>query len=294
MNWHVSGVTFSADGSFFQSVIVVGSANSAFDIMEDCAANGLKTTMNARSPTYIFPWDYVLEGMSIYDTLGAEIADKIQMSGPNGVGGQLVVGSYAAKAAKEPNRYKALAAAGFPVYDSVGGKGNLFHHLLERGGGHFNDIGEGVEFIVSGKVAVKGGVHPVAYTETGLEFSDGSRVDADAIVWCTGFRDKDRAVTAAVLGGKRFDEVETNGTNGEVADAVLGPQDIAAQRDAVWGVDKEGEVRGVFKRHLRLDNFWIFGGTTAMHRYYSLPLALQIKAAVEGILPEAYRGTPEA
>lgn len=270
-----------------QTVMVVGSANSAFDVMEDCAAGGLQTTMNARSPTYIFPWDYALapQGMGQYIKEGPAVADKIQMSSPNGVVGQLIIKSYTAMAAKEPDRFAPLAATGFPVYDSSGGKGDLFSHLLERGGGHFNDIGHGIEFIVSGKVAVKGSVEPVAYTETGLAFSDGSTVEADAIVWCTGFKDTSREVTAKVLGGKRFDEAAA----GAEAEAVIGPHDIAAQRDAVWGVDREGELRGVFKRHLRVDNFWVFGGTTAMHRYYSLPMAAQIKAELGGFLPEAYR-----
>lgn len=247
--------------------------------------------MNARSPTYIFPWDYALApaGLGLYEQIPVDLADKLRMSGPAGIGGQLNKGLYANLAAKEADRYKPLAAAGFPVYDSVGGEADLVHHLLERGGGHFNDIGEGIELIVSGKVAVKGSVSPVAYTETGLKFSDGSTVDADAIVWCTGFKDKDRSVTTEVLGGKGF--AEASGL--EVDGNVLGPQDIAVRRDAVWGVDNEGEVRGVYKRQLRLKNFWIFGGTAAMHRYYSLPVALQIKAEVEGILPEAYRDTPE-
>lgn len=274
-----------------QSVLVVGSANSAFDIMEDCAAAGLHTTMNARSPTYIFPWDYSLapQGLGLYTAVGPELADKLQMSSPNAVAGQLAVGLHAFLAAKEPERYRALAATGFPVYDSVGGRGDLFHHLLERGGGHFNDIGEGIAYIVSGRVAVKGGVHPVAYTASGLAFSDGSAVDADAIVWCTGFRDKDRAVTAQVLGGQQL----AVATATEAEAEVLGPEDVAARRDGLWGVDCEGEIRGVFKRHLRLHNYWTFGGTTAFHRFYSLPLALQIKASLDGILPEAYRDTPE-
>lgn len=261
--------------------------------MEDCADSGLQTTMNARSPTYIFPWEYALapEGLGVYDIKGPELADKLQMSSPHAVIGQLVVNLHAKLADKEPDRYKALAAKGFPLYDSVGGKGDLFHHLLERGGGHFNDIGGGVELLVSGKVAVKGNVHAVAYTETGLEFSDGSKVDADAIVWCTGFRDKDRSVTSSVLGGRRVDVEEDKE---EAVDAVIGPHEVATRRDAVWGVDKEGELRGVFKRHLRVENYWIFGGTAAMHRYYSLPLALQIRAAIDGTLPEAYRETPGA
>lgn len=269
-----------------QSVIVVGSANSAFDIMEDCCAAGLTTTIVARSPTYIFPWDYALapQGLGAFQILGAELADRLQMTGPASIGGQLARGLQQALAEKEPDRYVPLAKAGFPVYDSREGRGDLLQHIVERGGGHFNDIGEGVEMIVNGKVAVKGLVEPVAYTPTGLEFSDGSTLDADAVVWCTGFKDKDRSVTAGVLGEKTFVAEEA----GE-GDEILGPQDIAARRDAIWGVDKEGELRGMYKRNLKLDNFWIFGGATAHHRFYSTALALQIKAELEGILPEAYR-----
>ncbi|KAF3764155.1 hypothetical protein M406DRAFT_71282 [Cryphonectria parasitica EP155] len=284
-----------------KSVIIVGSANSAFDVMEDCAAAGLQTTMIARSPTYIFPWEYSLapQGLGLYATLPAERVDKMQMSGPTSISGQLARGLQVALAHREPDRYKPLAEAGFPVFDGVTGDGDLMHYLLERGGGHFNDIGEGIDMIVSGKVAVRGNVSPVAYSSTGLVLSDGSKLDADAIVWCTGFKDTDRSVTAQTLGGKLFvDEEEgkeeAGRVTGENESEVLGPQDVAARRDAIWGVDKEGELRGVFKRNLRMENYWIFGGTTAMHRYYSWPLALQIKAAVEGILPEAYRDTPKA
>lgn len=258
--------------------------------MEDCAAAGLTTTIVARSPTFLFPWDYSLapQGLGAYKFLGHELTDKLQMTGPVAIGGQLTRDLQGALADKEPNRYDALAAAGFPVYDGREGRGDLTHHIIERGGGHFNDIGDGVDMIVKGKVAVKGLVQPVAYTSTGLKFSDGSTVDADAIVWCTGFKDKDRSVTAEVLGGNKFVAGEADG------DEILGPEDIAATRDAVWGVDKEGEIRGCYKRNLRLDNYWIFGGTAAHHRFWSKKIALQIKAAVEGILPEAYRDAPVA
>lgn len=270
-----------------QSVIIVGSANSAFDIMEDCCAANLTTTMIARSPTLIFPWEYALDptGLGAYETRPADVVDKQQMTGPTSLGGQLVIGLHQRLAEKERDRYAALAKAGFPVYDSQHGRGDLMHHMLERSGGHFNDIGEGVEMIVSGRVAVRGMVQPVAHTERGLRLSDGSEVEADAIVWCTGFNDKDRSVTAEVLGGKKF----VADGEGVERDEILGPQDIAMMRDALWGVDKEGELRGMFKRNLKLDNYWIFGGTTAHHRFYSKVLALQIKAAIEGVLPEAYR-----
>lgn len=44
-----------------KSVAIIGSANTAFDVIEDCHAAGLKTTMVVRSPTYIFPYDYVMD-----------------------------------------------------------------------------------------------------------------------------------------------------------------------------------------------------------------------------------------
>lgn len=223
----------------------------------------------------------------MYEIVSPDLADKVQMSAATAVGGQLSKGLFSHLAQKEKDRYKKLAERGFPVYDSTDERADLMHNLLVRGGGHFNEIGDGIKMLEDGICAVKGNVHPVRYTPTGLELSDGSTLDVDAIVWCTGFADKDPSVTVEILGGKKVDE-------SNASKDVLGPHDIALLRDGVWGVDKEGEVRGVWKRHLRVDRYWMHGGTTAQHRYYTKFLALQIKAEVEGILPEAYRDTPDA
>lgn len=279
-----------------KSVLVIGSANTAFDVMEDTANANLATTIVARSPTYIFPWDYVLHpaALGLYEKVPAETADAMQSSGPAAISGQLTKGLMGMLASKEPDRYKPLAEAGFPVIDGRNKGGDLIHHLLERAGGHFNDIGDGVKYIVEGKVKVRGHVGPVAYTETGLRFSDGTTADADAIIWCTGFADRNaKAVAAEILGGGGVKKA--SGTTGESKRSgdLLWPEEIAARMDGIWGVDAEGELRGVFKRHLNLDNYWTHGGTTSHHRYQSKFLALQIKAAVEGFLPEAYRETPE-
>ncbi|KAK7734030.1 hypothetical protein SLS53_008025 [Cytospora paraplurivora] len=272
-----------------KSVAIIGSANSAFDVMEDCVNAGLQVTMVVRSPTYIFPWDYSLapQGLGLYEKISPDLADKVQMSEATAISGQLLKGLYRHLAQKEKDRYKALSEKGFPVYDSTDERADLTHNLLVRGGGHFNEIGDGIRMLEDGISAVKGNVEPVRYTPTGLELSDGSTLDADAIVWCTGFADKDPSVTAEILGGKKVDELETSSD-------VLGPQDIALLRDGAWGVDKEGEVRGLWKRHLRVNKYWTHGGTTAHHRYCTKFLAMQIKAEVEGILPEAYRDTPDA
>jgi hypothetical protein len=194
-------------------------------------------------------------------------------------------------ASAEPERYAALQAAGFPVLDSRDPKCALIHNLLERAGGHYVDVG-GTKLIEEGKVGIKANAEPVAYTKTGLRFSDGSCVDADAIIWCTGYADLNVCETAAeILGSASAVDGVSSGVNDEIKH-LLGPREIASRLDATWSIDSEGEIRGMWKRHLGLDNFWIMGGYTQQHRWHSRTLALQIKAALEGILPPAYRDTP--
>lgn len=158
------------------------------------------------------------------------------------------------------------------------------HHLLERGGGHYVDVG-GTGIIASGRVNVRGLVEPVAFTETGLKLSDDSVLKADAVIWCTGYADKDARVTAQEMLGA---EIPQN----EKKDGDLGPAEIAARLDATWGVDAEGEVRGVGKRQLWMENYWIIGGVIQHQRWWSRVMVQQIKLALEGGLPPAYRDTP--
>lgn len=273
-----------------KSVLVVGSANTAFDVLQDVHDAGLEATMVARSGTFVVPVEYLDDPRALgsYDA-GVDEADRNTFSLPTWVEAWLVKGLFASLARAEPDRYKALAAAGFPVLDGADENVCLLHNILERGGGHYVDMAT-TRLIADGKVGVKAGVAPVAYTEHGLCFSDGTTIEADAVVWCTGFRDKDaRQVLLDVLGSE-----PKPGQNGPKR---LGPRDVLERMDATWGVDAEGEVRGMWKRHLRLErdggvNFWVMGGHTQFHRYHSATLALQIKAELEGLLPEAYRKTP--
>ncbi|RAK95719.1 monooxygenase [Aspergillus ibericus CBS 121593] len=267
-----------------KSVIVVGSANTAFDVIENCHAAGLRTTMVARSPTHMIPVDHICHPLCLgsYE-FGVEAADWHFLAFPLTVRGQLANQVLKQLASQEPHRYDALAATGFDFMDGNHPDASLVHTLYERGGGHYVDMG-GTKLLADGKVALKAGVQPIAYTATGLQFSDSSRIDADAVVWCTGFSDLNARDTIVETLGD--DETEDN-------KQVLGPHAIAARMDATWGVDAEGEIRGMFKRHSHLDNFWIMGGFTQQHRWYSRTLAQQIKAALEGVLPPAYRDTPQ-
>lgn len=233
------------------------------------------TTMVVRSPTYIVPLEYICDkrGLGAYD-LGVELGDRLFQTTPTFVDSQLTRGLCGLLASQERDRYQALAAAGFPVIDSSHADADLLHNLLERAGGHYVDTG-GTNLIAEGKSGLKANVEPVAYTSNGLRLSDGSELATDAVIWCTGFADKNvRETSAEILGGN--DEA----------------RDIASRLDATWGLDAEGEIRGMWKRHLNVENFWVMGGFTSQHRWHSRTLALQIKAAIAGILPPAYLTTP--
>lgn len=273
--------------NYSQSVLVIGSANTAFDVLEECHAAGLHSTMVARSPTHVVPIEYVTDtrGLGVYD-MDVAAADRLYLTLPTCVDSHLTCSMMAMFAAQEPDRYASLASVGFPVHDSLHPDAALMHNLIERSGGHYVDVG-GTKLLTEGEAGIKSDVEPIAYTPSGLRLSDGSSIDADAIVWCTGYADKNIRDSAAQTLGDRSLGEDINGSEGDV----IGPAAIAARLDATWGIDMEGEIRDLWKRHLRLDNFWIMGGHTQHHRWHSRTLALQIKAAVEGVLPPAYRDT---
>ncbi|KAK3390053.1 hypothetical protein B0H63DRAFT_492691 [Podospora didyma] len=277
-----------------KSALVIGSANTAFDVLEDCHAAGLKTTMIVRSETYVVPYDYIQDphGAGAYTLHGTDICDDNFMTVPTWVEASLGYKISRQFADREPDRYKNLAAAGFPVRDGAHPKAVLAHHLLERAGGHYLDVG-GTKLIAERRVGVKAFVEPVGFTAggKGVKFSDGSVLEADAVIWCTGFADKDvRDTVVEILGGGP-EEANEGGKGGK---NLVYPMDIKAKMEDTWGVDVEGEVRGMWKRQSRMEdvNYWIAGGHTQQHRWFSKMLALQIKAELEGILPPAYRGTP--
>ncbi|OLN87313.1 putative indole-3-pyruvate monooxygenase YUCCA9 [Colletotrichum chlorophyti] len=267
-----NAATLRAGGA--KSAVIIGSANTAFDVMVDCYNAGLKTTMVQRSETYVVPMSYFSHPLSfgIYDILPTEEADAVVSGGPLAVGGPLVGLAHYMQAQEEPNRYDEVRKAGLRVQDSL--TGDLIINLIDRCGGHFVDMDKGMELITTRKVGIRSGAVPKAYTPDGLELADGSKIKADAVVWCTGFGNMDaRKSLSEVLGD--------------------GAETIASKLEPTWGADAEGEIRGLFKRHPGVDNLWIFAGGTAQHRWFSKVIALQIKGILEGILPNAYRRTPE-
>jgi hypothetical protein len=174
---------------------------------------------------------------------------------PAYIDGQLARGLFAMFASNEPERYAALKAAGFPVLDSSDPTQSLMHNLLERAGGHYVDVG-GTKLIAEGKVGIKAGAKPVAYTTTGLRFSDGITLDADAVVWCTGFADSNVRETAVqILGGN----LQRDNGSTRQARSVLGAQEIAERLEGTWGIDGEGRfvVCGSGTQNSTTSGLWV-------------------------------------
>ena len=75
---------------------------------------------------------------------------------------------------------------------------------------------------------MKSDATPIGYTSNGLEFSDGTEIPADLIVFTTGFVNMRKEI-APIVG-----------------------EEIAEQLEEFWGVDREGEILGAFKPSGRL------------------------------------------
>lgn len=72
--------------------------------MQDCQRRGLKTTMVARSPTYIFPYDYMMDphALGAYDILPINEADTMLNTFPTSLDGQFSHGLFSHLASQEP------------------------------------------------------------------------------------------------------------------------------------------------------------------------------------------------
>ncbi|PSK40344.1 hypothetical protein B9Z65_7 [Elsinoe australis] len=237
--------------------IIVGCGNSAFDMMEDMINAGLSSvTMIQRATTRVCATEHF---MALTDPMYNQhsdlgVADRMFMTGPYQHGRLMIIEMVKHFIAQEPGRYDKLRAAGFLADQDP----DIMAGPMERFGGHYLDIGQ-TKFIEDGRVKVKSGSAPAAYTEKGLILENGNEVEADVIAFATGFTCSMKQSTTEIVG-----------------------KEIGDQLEDFWGFDPEGEVLGLAKP-LRHPHIWYFGGGTAQARFTSRFLAMQILAEVEGI-----------
>jgi len=165
--------------------------------------------------------------------------------------------------------YAGLEKAGFQL-DWGADNSGLFMKYLRRGSGYYIDVGAS-QLIIDGKIKLAHG-QVSEVVEDGILLEDGTKLEADLIVYATGY----------------------SSMNGWVADLV--DQATADKVGKVWGLGSdtpkdpgpwEGEQRNMWKP-TQQEALWFHGGNLHQSRHYSQFLSLQIKARMEGIDTPVY------
>ncbi len=253
------GAKASTDGKP-KKAIVVGACNSSMDICQDYVEKGYEVTMVQRSSTFVISSKSVLTvalGV-LYEEGGPPVEDSdIAVWGwPSEILKSLQVDVTTIVGGLDKEMIDGLERAGFKTDKGPSG-GGIFAKYLQRGGGYYIDVGA-AQLIIDGKVKVKHGQEVAEVLPRGLRFADGSELEADEIVFATGY-DNMRTTAKAILGDQLPDAVGD-----------------------VWGWDEEGETRTIW-RESGHPGLWFHGGNLALCRYYSRIVALQILAKLKGL-----------
>lgn len=240
--------------------IVVGCCNSGHDISHDFYESGYDVTIVQRSSTHVVSsraiTEIALKGIFSETSPPVEDADLLLHGMPNAVLKAVQSQVGALQRAHDAPILEGLAKAGFKLDDGPDGAG-LFFKYFQRGGGYYIDVGAS-QLIADGKIKIKQGQEIVEVLERGLRFADGSELEADEIVFATGYQNmksQARDMYGEELGNKVKD---------------------------VWGLNDEGEWRTIWQDSGH-PGFWFHGGNMALCRYYSRLLALQIKGIEAGL-----------
>ncbi|OBZ66258.1 putative indole-3-pyruvate monooxygenase YUCCA11 [Grifola frondosa] len=255
----------SAEDYLGKRVLVVGSGNSGHDIAQDLAMHDIDVTMYQRSSTYVISIKAISVMLSsLYYEGGPpiDVADHLSAASPFPMAEmiyQRLIPHFASTIDKE--LLQKLKSAGFGLNMGLNGAGALSCYL-RKGGGYYIDVGAST-LISEGKIRLKTGAEIKEIIPRGVRFTDGAEVEADTIVFATGFGDS-RDLARRVCGA-----------------------DVAAKLSPVWGLDDEGELQSVW-RDSGHPGLFFATGNFAISRQFSKYLALQIKAQEEGVFGPLY------
>ncbi|KAF1966056.1 FAD/NAD(P)-binding domain-containing protein [Bimuria novae-zelandiae CBS 107.79] len=258
---HSSEFSGAYHNSRGKKAVVVGCCNSGHDIAQDFYEKGYDITIVQRSTTCVISSESITDiGLKgVYDESGppTEDADLASWATPSELMKTQQVTITKRQNENDRALLDGLRAAGFGV-DMGDMDSGLMMKYFQRGGGYYIDVGAS-QLIIDGKIKIKQGQELAQILPNGIEFADGSKLEADEIIFATGYQNM-RTEARTIFGD-------------EVADRV----------GDVWGLNAEGEFRTMWQQSGH-PGFWFMGGNLAITRYYSRILALQIKAIEEGIL----------
>ncbi|KAH7398588.1 hypothetical protein BKA66DRAFT_453427 [Pyrenochaeta sp. MPI-SDFR-AT-0127] len=243
-----------------KKAIVVGCCNSGHDIAQDFYEQGYDVTMVQRSTTCVISSEAItdigLKGLYDEDAPPVEDADIFLWGMPSELFKVQQIKCTKVQHEHDKKILDGLNAVGFKT-DSGPMDAGLLMKYFQRGGGYYIDVGAS-QLIIDGKIKVKQGQEIEQILPNGIEFADGTKLDADEIVFATGYQNM--STQARLIFGD------------EVGDRV----------NDVWGFNEEGEFRTMWQKSGH-PGLWFMGGNLAISRYFSRILALQIKGIEEGL-----------
>ncbi|ABM04263.1 monooxygenase protein, putative [Psychromonas ingrahamii 37] len=267
----------SADAWEGKKCVIIGSNNSAHDICAALWENGADVTMVQRSSTHIVKSDTLMDiglgglysEQAVKNGITTEKADMIFASLPYRIMPEFQTPLTNQMRERDADFYRGLEDAGFKL-DFGDDDSGMFLKYLRRGSGYYIDVGAS-QLIIDRKIKLVQG-QMQEFVADGVVLKDGTKLEADLVVLATGY----------------------GSMNGWAADLIS--QEVADKIGKVWGLGSdtlkdpgpwEGEERNMWKP-TQQDNLWLHGGNLHQSRHYSLYLALQLKARMEGVETPVY------
>ena len=206
---------------------------------------------------------------AVANGITTEKADMIFASLPYRILHEFQIPLYDQMRERDADFYARLEAAGFDL-DWGEDNSGLFMKYLRRGSGYYIDVGAS-ELVANGDIKLVNG-QVARLSADAVVMEDGREVPADVVVYATGYKSM----------------------NGWAAELIS--QEVADRVGKVWGLGSdtkkdpgpwEGEQRNMWKP-TQQDALWFHGGNLHQSRHYSLYLALQLKARLEGLDTPVY------
>jgi putative flavoprotein involved in K+ transport len=266
-----------------KNCVVLGANNSAHDIAADLWEHGAaEVTMVQRSSSVVVTSDALMEHAwgrlysesAVESGITTEIADLTVASVPFKLLPSFQQPVYDTIRKRDAALYAGLEKAGF-LYD-FGEDGSGIHSTyLRRGAGYYIDVGAS-QLIVDGSIKLKAPAQIKRIAAQSVLLSDGTVLAADLIVYATGY-----------------------GSMNQWAAQLISPE-VADKVGRCWGLGSDtrydpgpwvGELRNMWKP-TQQPGLWFQGGNLMQARHYSLYLALQLKARMEGLETPVYYVDP--
>ncbi|KAL1612552.1 hypothetical protein SLS60_000779 [Paraconiothyrium brasiliense] len=249
-------------------VVIIGAATSGHDIAADFVTHGAnEVTMMQRHPIYSISresWETFMLALWKMDGLSTEEADIVSNAFPLAIIRTMSVGLTKMMAEHDKDVHDGLKKAGLALKEGNDGYG-LADYQLIKGGQYYIDQGAN-EMIIDGRIKIQRCEEGVKkFIESGLVLANGTKINADVIIFATGF-EKETTTIEKLMGSG-----------------------VAKRLHHKFGQLDEEQERSGWYRSTGVPGFWYMTGSIMYCRQFSLPLALQIAAIEQGLNQRYYK-----